>query len=156
MAWLDPAIHRASVRARWSHSGASFCEHALACSAIRAGWMAASVGGHDDRGARQPDARCANTLTSNAPLTQKPQHVVLWRIRGKGPPPVFRQTKRTIPVHLLGGGDPHPNFRRFEWELWRSGSRGRGCSRFFRKTTIKMLCRNANGRPDLERPCARR
>jgi len=37
MAGPDPAIHRASVRERWTLSGAW----------TRAGWMAASVGGHD-------------------------------------------------------------------------------------------------------------
>jgi len=37
MAGLDPAIHRASVRERSSLFG----------TWTRAGWMAASVGGHD-------------------------------------------------------------------------------------------------------------
>ena len=40
MAGLDPAIHLASVREQWSLFGAQ----------TRGGWMAATVGGHDERG----------------------------------------------------------------------------------------------------------
>ena len=43
-----PAIHRASVREMESFRRVT-CEQALACFARRAGWMAASVGRHDEK-----------------------------------------------------------------------------------------------------------
>jgi hypothetical protein len=60
MAGLDPAIHRASVREQWSQFGAW----------TRAGWMAASAGGHDD-GGRALSANTLSRASRNAPSVSR-------------------------------------------------------------------------------------
>ena len=77
---LDPATHRASVRERWNLFGVQ----------THAGWMAASVGGHDGR--RWPCFRLNGNLLPGISPFHFPEVRMGTFQRGEGDTPDFVKT----------------------------------------------------------------
>src|SRR3954471_3020414 len=136
--------------------------------------MAASVGGHDDRGTHvQPPTSLVganrNTLRrgewgrgtpsrffdkQNEQFPTRPSAFAKEQPWGVWGCTIFAKQPREMSwlrcARTQGGRrTPKPVFPRFEWELWNAGVQGEGVCADFSKTTIKILYATPVAGPDL-------